>query len=992
MAPAQTPASDPPYLIKTWQTEDGLPENIVNALAQTPDGYLWCGTTLGLARFDGVRFSIFNEANAPALGSARIRQLLVDRDGALWISNSEGRLIRYANGSFTAFTPPPRESVGRVFIRMMQDAGGALWLTAEDGALLRFADGAFRVVSENWSARDATGREFYHIHMDSKGAPWVASRAGLARVEGGDTLVPALQGTSRQYGVLCSSRSGGWWLQSAGRIRLWRDGQWIADVGEQSWGSRVADYCIEDRQGRLWVAPLGDGLFRFATNAPMLHITASDGLGSDLVRTVFEDAEGNIWTGNRAGGLNRLRAPLFHTYTRKNGLSSDLITAVCEGEPGEMWVGTDGDGLNRMKDGEVTQFGSSEGLSARHIRALAFDGNHNLWVGAWPGGLLKRATNRFVMVRNFSGNAVAVASLLEDSRGKLWLGQRTLNQMACLTNGVAAAVLDVPNSAPSMDIISMAEDSSGNIWFGTDGSGLLRWGGGQWRSYHRQDGLPGMSIRSLWAETNGALWIGTLGGGLCRLKDNRIVACSTRDGLVDNVINHIADDGRGNLWFTSFQGIFKAPLSELNAFADGALRRVHCITYGRSDGLPSMECPGGFQPAGCRAQDGRLWFPTIKGLVVVDPNHMPTNFPPPQVWIEEVLVDDLPSGSAQAGGGLRNPPASLVIPPGQHRFEFRYTGVNLSAPERVHFRCQLEGLEDKWVAVGAQRSVNYNGLRPGEYRFRVTACNQAGVWNETEAAIAFRLLPHFWQTSWFMAILLTAGAAAVGGAAFYISRRRMRRRLAHLETQLSLERERGRIAQDIHDGVGANLTEIAWLAELAGNEAENPDEVRTQTRKISGTARETVRSFDEIVWAVLPQNDTLASLIEYLGRRVDEWFENSPTRCWFSAPNQVPPFVVPSEVRHGFYLACKEALHNVNQHAGAGEVRVRVTVEERQLRVEITDNGCGFDPDAVPGGGNGLRNLRERFAALNGHFDLWSRPGQGTRVTMVIPLSPPACN
>ena len=978
-------SAEQPYLVDVWQMEQGLPENIVNAIAQTPDGYLWCGTTRGLARFDGVRFTVFNLATAPELVAGRIRQLFVDRQGTLWVSTSEGALVRYQNGKFTTFNPPPRASSGRIFIRMAEDATGALWLTAEDGALLRFEKGQFTLMSAKW---DATGKQIFHVQADFQGQLWVVTRAGLSRLDVTKQVpVPALAGRYAQYQILCPSRTGGWWIQTAGRVRLWRDGAWLADAGERLWpADRPVPSCLEDHAGHLWVGTLGDGLFRYSTNSPVERITQNNGLGSDLIRTLFEDAEGNLWIGTRAGGLNRVRPALFKNYTRNDGLASDQITTLCEGAPGELWVGTDGEGVSRMKDGVVTNFGPEQGLTGRHVRGLVFDHRGDLWVGTWPGGLFKFENERFVAQTNLSGPNIAISSLFEDSHQRLWLGQRSPNLLLPLTNGVAAAPVRLPNPNPSGDIIALAEDNAGYLWIGTEAGGLFRWRDGECRRYTRADGLPGNSIRSLHADSDGTLWIGVMEGGLCRLKDGRFVTCAMRDGLEDNVINHIADDGQGWLWFSSFHGVFRVKKSELNEFADGRRANVQCVTYGKSDGLPSLECQGGFQPAGSRTRDGQLWFPTVKGLVSVNATNAFIHSFAPKVLIEEFRVDnELIAGETNAAvrDGLR-------IAPGQHRYEFRYTGLDFNAPNLVRFRTKLDGLETEWVEAGDRRTANYNHLLPGEYQFRVIACNQAGVWNEVGAALRFEVLPHFWQTWWFQigGILFIAGS--ITGSALVASRRRWHRRLELLETQLSVEKERARIAQDIHDGVGANLTEIAWLAEVAEKEALRPDEVRTQTRKISGTARETVQLFDEIVWAVLPQNDTLTSLVEYLGRRVDEWFENSPTRCWFTAPRELPDCVVPAEVRHGFYLACKEALHNVNQHARATEVRVQVAVAGDTLRVDIEDNGCGFDAATVAGGnvtgGNGLRNLRERFQKLGGEFDLQSQPGRGTKIHMAIRL------
>jgi signal transduction histidine kinase len=523
---------------------------------------------------------------------------------------------------------------------------------------------------------------------------------------------------------------------------------------------------------------------------------------------------------------------------------------------------------------------------------------------------------------------------------------------------------------------------------------LFRWEGGQCRRYTRQEGLSSDTIRCLHCEPDGALWIGTMDGGLNRFKDNHFITCTTRNGLVDDVINYIADDGRGYYWFTSFQGIFRASKKELNEFAEGARQRVACVAFGKSDGLPALECPGGFQPAGCRASDGQLWFPTIKGLVVVDPASVPTNSVPPVVLVEEVIADGEVL-SVTRGDKVKDKvankgkvsPALLTLRPGYHRLEFRYTGLNFSAPERVRFRHQIAGLDGDWVEAGTQRAAFYSRVPHGDYRFLVTACNQAGIWNETPASLAFEVLPYFWQTWWFNTCLVVLAAAALSGTVFVAARHRWQRKVEGLEVQLSVEKERARIAQDIHDGVGANLTEIAWLAELAEKQAGKPDEVRAQARKISGTARETVQSFDEIVWAVLPQNDTLTSLVEYLGRRVDELFENTNIRYRFVAPSQLPAIVVAAEARHSFYLACKEALHNVVRHSQASEAVVEVNLHDSTLKVRIDDDGHGFDSAKVFSSGNGLRNMRQRFEALGGHFEVHSRPAEGTRVLMTLPLN-----
>lgn len=969
------------YLIQAWQTENGLPENIVNGIAQTSDGYLWCGTTHGLARFDGAKFKVYNGENTPELGSARIRQLFVDRHGTLWITVFEGLLVSLKDGRFTAYSLPKRETTARTIFWMAEDNDGALWLTIEDGTVFRFINGQFTLISRDWKYNEA----MFRVYEDASGQVWVASVSLLARINNGK-LDPVLIGQPGEYQFLCPSRNGGWWMENQGRVRLWRDGNFVADAGNWIRPDRLVEYCLEDRQGNVWVATLGKGIFCYSTNTAPRQFTVNEGLGSDLVRSLFEDSEGNLWAGTRTGGLNRLRPALFKTYGRKQGLSSVLVTAICEGRNGDLWVGNDGDGVDCLSSNGIKHFAEPQGLTSLAIRSVLVDDTGGLWVGSWVGGLFHYETNGFVHCLDIPGRDSAIGSLFEDSGHRIWLGQRTMNRLARLEDGVASTV-SLNNFSPALDAIIITEDATDkSIWVGTDGNGLYHITGDQSRQFTRKDGLPSNTVRSLLSDRDGSLWIGTVDGGLCCLKNGRFVTCNMRNGLIDNVINYICDDGLGYFWFTSFQGIFRIDKKQLADFVAGSRSHVECLAFGQSDGMPALECPGGFQPAGCHTSDGHLWFPTIKGLVSVDPARVPAATKAPPVSIEEMLVDgetkyllpDAPASLATAA------PLQQTIPPGRHRLEFHYTGINLTAPERVRFRYRLDGLEKDWLEAGTARTVTYPHVPPGQYQFLVMACNQSGVWSDTPTGMPIFVQPYFWQTWWFYTIATFIIVSILGGVVYSVLRFRYQRKVKGLEVQLSVARERGRIAQDIHDGVGANLTEIAWLAELAEKGAANVDIVRAHSSKISATARETVRSFEEIVWAIFPQNDSLTGLVEYLGRRVDEMFESTNIRYRFSAQHTLPAIIIPAEVRHSFYLACKEALHNVIRHSGAKNVLVQVTTKDATLEVCIEDDGCGFDLDPSSSTGNGLRNMQRRLEALGGKFDLQSRPGGGTRIRMTI--------
>jgi len=572
--------------------------------------------------------------------------------------------------------------------------------------------------------------------------------------------------------------------------------------------------------------------------------------------------------------------------------------------------------------------------------------------------------------------------LYESKAGELWIGttlglQRYVNGKLTLVAGKDE--LKVP------DVRAITETSDGTLWFGTSGSGLASLREGTLKHFQKHEGLSSDFVHCLYADTDGTLWIGTADNGLCRLKKGNFSSISLGEGLSSSAISHIVDDGEGNLWLGSQRGILRVSKADLNHCADGGTRTVHCLSYGKEEGLASQSCPGGFEPGACKASDGRLWFPTTKGIAIVDPTNITTNRVPPPVVIEEFTVD----GKAVTGLGAQ-------IPPGKQRFEVRYTGLSFAAPDRVRFRYRLDGLETDWVEAGTRRIAQYSYLKPGKYSFHVIACNNDEVWNETGASLDFTVQPHFWQTWWFLMVTMATGVGAVGGGVSLLAHRRERRKLAQLEKQQAVEKERARIARDIHDDLGASLTRIAMLSQTMRTNLEGNSNEASAAERVNSIARELTRAMDEIVWAVNPRHDTLDSLATYLGGFAQDVLTPAGIRCRLNMPVCLPALAVTAEVRHNVFLAFKEILHNVLKHAKASEVEISMETTPAGFALIIADNGCGFalHPMKVtsvgPGekqptrGGNGLLNVRKRLEDLGGHCEWETAPGLGTQVRLVI--------
>ena len=986
------------YVIDVWQGDRGLPQNTVTGVAQTSDGYLWLATLDGMARFDGARFRMFRSGDTPALGSGRIRFLFTGRHGELWLSTQEGGLIRFQDGRFVPLALPEIQGARSAVTQVAEDESGALWLSTEDGNVSRLAAGQYSLVSTNWNLEPRTGLE---VRADARGRLWALCSSGLYQVLG-KGLVPAVQGKPGEYSVLCSSRSGGWWLSAEGQIHLWRDGRWEAVAGKPGVAAGGITCATEDHNGHLWIGTATNGLLRCDTNGAVMQFTKRDGLSTSSVRTLFEDDEGNLWVGTQDGGLNRLRLPLFTVYGTAQGLTSDRITTVSEGPDGELWVGTDGYGLNRLRGGAAQPASEDPAAASWRVAAVLADRAGRVWVGLRSGGVFRWQDGQYTAVTGFPTAMFPMRSLYEDSHGGVWIGQRKTRTLVHI-DGEAVRTVELPQSLPLVDVRVAVEDAAGDMWFGTDGTGLLRWKDGQFTPYTRENGLSSDFVWALRPEPDGALWIGTYGGGLTRLKDGRAVSCTMRDGLVDDVICHIADDGRGQYWFSSNQGIFRVGKAELNQFAEGRREHIQCVGYGRPDGLPGLECEGGCQPAGWRSRDGRLWFPTSRGLLVVNPADVNTNTVAPAVHIERMIVDGRVIEAAdwganndrttqtRAGGGStgfsgRSVPAPLQLKPGSRRFEFHYVGLNFSAPDTLRFRHKLEGVDAQWVDTGGQRAASYDKLAHGTYTFRAQACNREGVWNQAGDALTFTVLPYFWQTGWFIALFLLVFGGAVGGTVRYVLRRRHERQVKLLEQRNALERERTRIARDIHDDLGGSLTEMGYLGAIAVRDSQSLGEAREQLERITERIREAARKLDETVWAVNPNNDSPSHLATYLGHFTREFLEPTTIRCRLEIASSLPDVTLTAEVRHNVFLVVKEALNNAVKHSEAEELWFRLKMSDGVMHIEVSDNGRGFRMDTNREGGNGLRNMAARMGEVAGRFTVRSAPGEGTAVCLELPL------
>ena len=942
---------------QAWVTENGLPQNTVQTIVQTHDGYLWVGTQDGLARFDGLNFTVFDKENTSAFKSNDIRFLYEDRQGRLWISTSYGLLCRH-NGQLTAFTVSdglPDNSVGDV----VEDANGNIWIGTA-GGLTRFENGKFRTfTTEHGLARNV----IQTLHARANGSMLVGTSAGLQFLRD-DQFTPANMPAGVLPGNLTSlaeTKTGTLWLGTL-------DGLFEVDAeGHTSTvalpNSRVSALRL-DREGALWIATAG-GLVRLRGDR-IETFTSVEGLSSNLVLSVFEDREGSIWIGTEAGGLNLLKSKKFTTYTTKDGLPSDLVKAIYQDAQGGIWIGSNGGGLTLFKDGKFSTWSTRDGLSSDVVLSLAGDSQGTVWIGT-PDGLNRFKDGKFQTFTFADGlSNDLVRSVFVDRGGVLWVGTR--DGLNSFRNNEFTTYTTHDGLANNF-IGTIYEDSNGNLWVGTLG-GLSKIKDGKFQTFTTKDGLSSDTVISLYEDASGDLWIGTNGGGLNLLRGDKFVSFTNRNALAADVIYRILEDKQQNLWCSSNKGIFRVSKSELNKVVTGASRTVTPVFYGPADGTLTRECSGGGHPAGWKTSDGRIWFATIKGLAVIDPEHIPLNTSPPPITIEQLFVDNQSIPLTK----------KLTLPPGLARLDFYYTALSFIAPENVRFRYKLDGFDDDWIDGGARRVASYTNLRPGNYQFRVIAANNDGVWNESGAAVDIYLQPRFYQTYWFyLACVLLLAVTA-----WQLYRLRVKRMALQFGAVIS---ERNRIAREIHDnlaqdilGISVQLELVARLMPAAAETAKaHLDRARMLVRNSMTEAR-------RYVWDLRSQELQKKDLPTALRDTTKRLTAESGIETVVELAGPLRP--LPASVETNLLRIGQEAINNAVKHARANRIEVALNFDTRSVRLSVRDDGRGFDTrQPIADGHFGLIGMRERAEQIGGVMSVDSAIEGGTRIAIEVPLN-----
>lgn len=982
--------------MRVWRAADGLglPSDSVTAIIQTRDGFMWIGTDAGLVRFDGVKFSQMVLAASTTNTVFHITALCQDSNGNLWIGTRENGLFETAAGRIRHFTDVLLDTN---VTSLAAGARGSVWVGTRDG--LNFWDGA---KFEAFTTRDGLPDEMVTgVNVARSGTVWITTRVGMSRIINGRIAPYAFQtqsqGRSPEYLGAYEDRRGNLWaFGDTYLINLAEGKRFNYFRSSESESVRIWSLC-EGSDGRLWIGTSGRGLFCFEDNRFEPVLFDKERWPYD-VRAICEDNEGNLWLGTSGGGLIQLRPQSAYILHEEQGLPDSPATTLASDAAGQVYIGLQRGGLFVGQSGRFDAVENGDKLAIQNYISsvwVAHDGA--VWVGTLGAGLFGLRSGREIHLTTADGLAGDdVTVVCGAANNDVWFG--TGEGGVYHFTGERLDHFDSVAGFPLAPVTAMASATSGGLWLGTQDGQVIREDREMLTPVQGTASLAHGSILALYEGQSGRLWIGTAGDGLRCVVDGRIASWSTMNGLPSDVIAGIVEDEQKNIWLATSAGIYRVNRSDAEKSLATPNIPLVCQLVSNARTIPDSSTISG----GVRAvfsPDGLLWFATSEGVLNVDtrnPEVIHYAFP---VYVESVAFNGLPPVSLlESEAGATASPAGhpFKAPADLRSLEFHFTAVNYSTPQEIQFRHKLEGNDPEWVDDAGARSVPFGRLPYGHYIFRVEARGPGGTWQPARNPFEFIVPTPIYLQMWALCFYGLTAIGLVSGTVRMVSHRRLRVRLARLEQQQSLERERMRIARDMHDEMGSKLTKISFLSERAVVDAKSGQPLAEKIDSIAQTSRELLKTMDEIVWVVNPRNDTLENLASYLAHYAVEYFQNTAVECELRLPRDVPHYPLSSEARHNLFLAFEEALNNVLKHSAATRVKVEMNASAREFELKVIDNGKGFETVAPVAteplrgsrGRNGLSNMRQRMAGIGGECLVASKPAEGTVVTMRIPLDP----
>lgn len=1024
-----------------WQSKDGLLQNSVTSIIQSSDGYLWIGTYDGICRFDGTDFTNFKNENAHILKNSYIYSLYEGSDKTIWIGTARAGLVSYKNGTFINHYTNG-ELPFRNIRTIVQDSTGTLWLGTKQG-IVTFKNGKYHVFK---SLESQNVNEINCIIITKDHAIWFGTNNNgiIIYKKGKFSRLTKKEGlNSNTIHTLTEDKNGKIWIGTAGGgLNVYHNGRIRYITKKNGLTSNIIDSFIIDREGTIWIGTEGGGVDRIV-HGNISHYTTFQGLSNDVIGSLFEDQEGDLWIGTLGGGLNKLRDGKFTSYTTREGLTNNFVWTICSDVKHRIWIGTNGGGINILHNKVVHVVDTSNGLSSNYVRSIYKAQNGLMWVGTYKGvdvisngHIIRKLTVKSGLSSN------KILAINEDSSQNVWIG--TSKGLDRYEKG-KISTYTTKNGLPDNYIRTIYKDRQNRLWIGTKNGGLSLFKNGSFKDFTVKDGLPSNDIISIYEDHTGTIWIGTFWGGISRFRNGKFVNITSDQGLPDNVIYSIFEDNNHNLWFSCNKGIFRISIQELNDYANGKIDIVSPTLYGNAEGLKNTECNGGNYPAGWQTSNDKIWFPTVGGVAMIDPNHLRRNTVPPNVHIEAVLVDYRKNILHQKD----------AISAGNHRFVFRYTAISLTSSEHVAFKYKLKGFDTNWISADNRRSAYYTNLPPGTYTFKVIASNNDRVWNTKGSSFTFTIPTPFYKTYWAYSLYSISLFMVFFGFIRWQSEVTRRKELEkfekeqlklkaeqeHLkllatesearerENQLLLkaqqkeisfekerrehelsvatafaqgvEDERARIARELHDHILGSLNivmrriqKVLRKFKKRSNGNNNRKILVTDVQNILPDLDKIGQDIRQIMDDLKPGSLDFFGLVEALDGLLNKQIDSvdKPVKLKVTAPSKITTMDAFTKIT--VFRIFQEAISNAINHADPTHIELYIEEEHDQVIFKLIDDGKGFDFEKTINsikhrkdkGGHGLMNMLHRATTINAQI-YWSQADpHGTIMNLIIPL------
>jgi signal transduction histidine kinase/ligand-binding sensor domain-containing protein len=955
------------FVAQQWQVSEGLPQSTVRCIAQSHDGYLWIGTWNGLARFDGVHMTIFRTGSDPAFQSPNIKYIFCDSRGSIWIATDPGGLLRYKDHKFERIDSSKGVCAKRISF-ICEDHAGRIWISAEKGIFV-YNGTTFLHYTEADGIPDNYTSQVMPL-PDGRMYIGVVNDYAVVRLQG-ETLVVEETGSTGGHWAAIDTAGAIWYeVHGQGLIHRTRTKKMI--------DRRLAGVDMREtfilHNGDRWVMTPHD--IHIVTDTTITVLSEVDHIALSSITTVFEDREGNIWLGKEGGGLIRLRNKIVTTYGKATGFPFNIVACGMESEPGHVLIGTWDAGLQQVwPRSHAPHTKVALPSPVRSILSMHRTHDKKLYFGSWAHGLYVLEHGHLQKITsNYIHETTSIVSIDEDVYGALWVA--TAHDGLVMLNGNEEKNWNTASGISGTELNVILAARSGDIWMSIEGNGVQRLSQGKLLTYRKGTGLNDDNAYPLYEDDAGAIWIGT-NMGLTRYKHGTFSFVTEAQGLFDNAVTQIIQDDEGNFWIGAIHGISRIRKEDLNAVADGRQTQLHCLTVGKEDGMIIDEVNRGGTPHSWKTSDGALWFCSAQGAVVLDPRSVAANPVPPMVIIEDAWIENshVPFDTV------------LQLQAGESKLELAYTAINFSAPSKIRFKYFLEGADKELSDAGTERQVRYTNLNPGRYSFHVIASNNAGVWNTRGAAISIIVLPPYYKTWWFRSLIVLLAVTMVASAIYWrirkINHERVRQREVTTLLIQNQERERQRMAQEMHDVLGQELLIIKNRALMGLKTVKAGTKEHSHLEQISQSSTSMLKRVREIAHDLRPPELDRLGLSETLRAIIAHVSDASS----FSLAGTIDAVdgLIDKEDEINIVRIVQEALNNIVKYADAKNVFVDVMREGPFVLLRVKDDGKGFRMEQITPG-MGFAGISERVRILHGSITIQSEPGKGTTIISYIPI------